>query len=47
MQLLEKVKEPPKISVVVRKRPLNAKEGQAQDIVEMLDERSLTVAEIK
>jgi hypothetical protein len=26
MQLLEKVKEPPKIRVVVRKRPLNTKE---------------------
>ena len=27
MELLDKVKEPPKIRVVVRKRPLNAKEG--------------------
>jgi hypothetical protein len=29
MELLDKVKEPPKIRVVVRKRPLNAKEGVA------------------
>ena len=47
MQLLEKVKEPPKIRVVVRKRPLNSKEGLAQDIVEIMDEKSLIVAESK
>jgi hypothetical protein len=33
--------------VVVRKRPLNSKEGLAQDVVEIMDERTLTVAEIK
>jgi hypothetical protein len=47
MSLLDKVKEPPKIRVIVRKRPLNAKEGVAQDVVEINDEKSLTVAEIK
>jgi hypothetical protein len=47
MSLLDKVKEPPKIRVIVRKRPLNAKEGAAQDVVEINDEKSLTVAEIK
>jgi len=36
MQLLESVKEPPKIRVVVRKRPLNSKELQsAQDVCEV------------
>jgi hypothetical protein len=44
---LDQVKEPPKIRVVVRKRPLNSKEGIAQDVVEIMDERTLTVAEIK
>ena len=47
MQLLEKVKEPPKIRVVVRKRPLNQKEGTGQDIVDMMNECSLTVSELK
>jgi hypothetical protein len=47
MELLDKVKEPPKIRVIVRKRPLNAKEGTASDVVEIMDEKSLTVAEIK
>jgi len=48
MQLLEKVREPPKIRVVVRKRPLNSKEmAGAQDVCEILDERCMTVAEIK
>ena len=44
---LDQVNEPPKIRVVVRKRPLNSKEGIAQDVVEIMDERTLTVAEIK
>ena len=44
---LDQVKEPPKIRVVVRKRPHNSKEGIAQDVVEIMDERTLTVAEIK
>jgi hypothetical protein len=47
MQLLESVKEPPKIRVVVRKRPLNSKEAHTNDIVEIVDYRSLTVAELK
>jgi hypothetical protein len=44
---LDNMKEPPKIRVVVRKRPLNSKEGQAQDVVEILNESALTVAEVK
>ena len=48
MSLLETVKEPPKIRVVVRKRPMNSKESQgATEIVTILDEQSLTVGEIK
>ena len=47
MELLDKVKEPPKIRVVVRKRPLNSKEGVAQDVVQLMDGNSLTVEEIK
>jgi hypothetical protein len=39
--------EPPRIRVVVRKRPLNSKEGQAHDVVDIIDERTLTVAEVK
>lgn len=45
--LLDKIKEPPKIRVVVRKRPLNSKEGVAQDVVDIIDEQTLTVGEIK
>ena len=44
---LDNMKEPPKIRVVVRKRPLGPKEGQAQDVVEILNESTLTVAEVK
>jgi kinesin family protein 2/24 len=47
MQLLQRVAEPPKIRVVVRKRPLNNKEGQAQDVVEILDGKCLAVGEMK
>ena len=47
MSLLDNVKEPPKIRVIVRMRPLNAKEGLSQDVVEINDFQSLTVAEIK
>jgi hypothetical protein len=36
MSLLD-IKEPPKIRVIVRKRPLNAKEGMTQDVVEISD----------
>jgi len=41
------MKEPPKIRVVVRKRPLGSKEAQAHDVVDILNENSLTVAEVK
>jgi len=34
---LSKIKEPPKIRVVVRKRPLSAKEGQQASIIEVID----------
>ena len=44
---LSKIKEPPKIRVVVRKRPLNAKEGQQTSIIEIIDEQHLAVQEIK
>ena len=48
MNLLETVKEPPKIRVVVRKRPMNSKEQQgASEIVTILDEQTLCVGEIK
>ncbi len=47
MSLLDNVKEPPKIRVIVRKRPLNSKEGLSQDVVDINDYQSLTVAEIK
>lgn len=48
MNLLETVKEPPKIRVVVRKRPMNSKEQQgATEIVTILDEQTLCVGEIK
>ena len=32
---------------MVRKRPLNSKEGQAQDVVEILDSKCLAVGEMK
>ena len=40
MDLLNNTKEPPKIRVVVRKRPLNGKELKRadQDVLEILDE---------
>jgi hypothetical protein len=48
MQLLETVKEPPKIRVVVRKRPLNSREQMnAQDVVTVQDESCMTVGELK
>jgi hypothetical protein len=37
--LLESVKEPPKIRVVVRKRPLNSRElSSSSDVITILDE---------
>ena len=44
---LQQIGEPPKIRVVVRKRPLNAREGQSQDIIDIEDAQSLIVKEIK
>lgn len=49
MDLLEHTKEPPKIRVVVRKRPLMAKEVKRgdTDVIQVLDETSLIVTELK
>ena len=47
MEALQEVPEPPKIRVVVRKRPLTSREGQAQDIVEVEGVGGLAVKEIK
>lgn len=49
MDLLNNTKEPPKIRVVVRKRPLNAKESKKndQDVLEIITEQSLIVKELK
>ena len=44
---LSKVAEPPKIRVVVRKRPLTVKEGTQQDIVKIVSENVLKVNEYK
>jgi hypothetical protein len=46
---LDSVKEPPKIRVVVRKRPLTGKELKRadQDVLELLDPSSLIVKELK
>jgi hypothetical protein len=41
------VAEPPKIRVVVRKRPLTSKEGTQQDIVNIVSDNALTVNEYK
>ena len=49
MDLLTNTKEPPKIRVVVRKRPLNTKEQKKndQDVLEIQDAQSLIVKELK
>ena len=49
MDLLANCKEPPKIRVVVRKRPLNSKETKRadQDVMDILDYSSLIVKELK
>jgi kinesin family protein 2/24 len=49
MELLENTQEPPKIRVVVRKRPLMGKEVKRgdTDVIEILDESSLIVKELK
>jgi hypothetical protein len=44
---LSKIKEPPKIRVVVRKRPLGAKESNQASIIEILDAQHLSVQEMK
>lgn len=47
MEALDNIPEPPKIRVVVRKRPLTQQEGQARDIVEVEGVGGLAVKEIK
>ena len=47
MEVLQNIPEPPKIRVVVRKRPLTSREGQAQDIVDVEGVGGLVVKEIK
>ena len=47
MEALQNIPEPPKIRVVVRKRPLTQREGQAQDIVDVEGVGELSVKEIK
>ena len=44
---LQAIAEPPKIRVVVRKRPLTVREGQSTDIIDITDSASLVVKEIK
>jgi hypothetical protein len=49
MDLLNNTKEPPKIRVVIRKRPLNSKEQKKndQDVLELVDTATLIVKELK
>ena len=47
MEALQDIAEPPKIRVVVRKRPLTQREGQASDIVDVEGVGGLSVKEIK
>lgn len=49
MELLQNTKEPPKIRVVVRKRPLTSKEQKRADtdVLDMLSSESLIVKELK
>lgn len=49
MELLNNSKEPPKIRVVVRKRPLSNKEERKgdQDILEIIGSDTLIVKELK
>ena len=44
---LQNIPEPPKIRVVVRKRPITQHEGQARDIVDVEGVGGLAVKEIK
>lgn len=49
MELLQNTKEPPKIRVVVRKRPLTSKEVKRSDtdVLEMISTETLIVKELK
>ena len=49
MELLQNTKEPPKIRVVVRKRPLTSKEVKRADtdVLDMMSGESLIVKELK
>jgi kinesin family protein 2/24 len=49
MEKLQNTKEPPKIRVVVRKRPLTKKElmRSDQDVLEMVSDETLIVKELK
>lgn len=49
MELLQNTKEPPKIRVVVRKRPLTSKEVKRadNDVLDMMSGESLIVKELK
>ena len=47
MEALENIPEPPKIRVVVRKRPMTQREGQSQDIIDVEGVGELIVKEIK
>lgn len=47
MEALQNIPEPPKIRVVVRKRPITQHEGQARDIVDVEGVGALAVKEIK
>ena len=47
MEALDSIPEPPKIRVVVRKRPLTSREGTAQDIVDVEGVGGLIIKEIK
>ena len=47
MEAFQDIAEPPKIRVVVRKRPLTTNEGQSRDIVDVEGVGHLTVKEIK
>jgi hypothetical protein len=49
MELLQNTKEPPKIRVVVRKRPLTYREQKRADtdVMEMVSSESIIVKELK
>lgn len=49
MELLQNTKEPPKIRVVVRKRPLTSKELKRNDtdVMDMVSSESIIVKELK